>query len=210
MITFVTIFFSSFIIALSGALMPGPLLTATISESARRGAVSGPLLIVGHGILEAVLIIVLLAGLAPYLKSGGVFAFVAVIGATVLFWMALGMFRALPSLSLSWERQSVGQKRLVITGALLSIANPYWSIWWATIGLGYILYSWNFGLWGVFFFFCGHILADLVWYSMVSVAVAGGRKFLNDRLYRALIGSCAAFLIVFACYFVYAAVNKLL
>jgi threonine/homoserine/homoserine lactone efflux protein len=209
-LTLVTIFFSSFIIAFSGALMPGPLLTATISESAQRGSVSGPLLIIGHGILEAGLIVVLLMGLAPYLKNDGVFAVIAVIGAAILLWMAFQMFRTLPSLSLSWEGQSVRKNPLVIAGALLSIANPYWSIWWATIGLGYILYSWKFGLIGVFFFFCGHILADFVWYSMVSLAVARGRKFLNDRLYRALIGSCAAFLIVFACYFVYAGVNKLL
>jgi threonine/homoserine/homoserine lactone efflux protein len=209
-LTLVTIFFSSFIIALSGALMPGPLLTATISKSAQRGSVSGPLLIIGHGILEAGLIVVLLMGLAPYLKNDGVFAVIAVIGAAILLWMAFQMFRTLPSLSLSWEGQSVRQDSLVIAGALLSIANPYWSIWWATIGLGYILYSWNFGLMGVFFFFCGHILADLIWYSMVSLAVARGRKFLNDRLYRGLIGSCAAFLIVFACYFVYAGVSKLL
>jgi threonine/homoserine/homoserine lactone efflux protein len=51
-----TIFFSSFIIALSGAMMPGPLLTATISESSQRGVFAGPLLIVGHGILELLLL----------------------------------------------------------------------------------------------------------------------------------------------------------
>lgn len=32
-----TIFVSSFIIALSGAMMPGPLLTVTIGDSSRRG-----------------------------------------------------------------------------------------------------------------------------------------------------------------------------
>ena len=50
------IFGSSFVIALSGALMPGPLLTATIAESSRRGFIAGPLLIGGHAILEMALI----------------------------------------------------------------------------------------------------------------------------------------------------------
>jgi len=65
------------------------------------------------------------------------------------------------------------------------------------------------GLWGIAFFFTGHILADLSWYSLVSAAVAGGRNFLTDRLYRGLIAVCAVFLVVFAGYFVYAGFTKL-
>ena len=97
----------------------------------------------------------------------------------------------------------------MISGILMSVANPYWIIWWATIGLGYILYSWRFGFWGIAFFFVGHILADLVWYSLVAAAVAGGRHFLTNRLYRGLIAVCAVFLIVFAGYFAYAGFEKL-
>ncbi len=97
----------------------------------------------------------------------------------------------------------------MISGILMSVANPYWIIWWATIGLGYILYSWRFGFWGIAFFFVGHILADLVWYSLIAVAVAGGRHFLTNRLYRGLIAVCAVFLIVFAGYFSYAGFEKL-
>ena len=40
------IFATSFVIALSGALMPGPVLTVTISESTKRGFWAGPLIIV--------------------------------------------------------------------------------------------------------------------------------------------------------------------
>jgi threonine/homoserine/homoserine lactone efflux protein len=209
LITLFTIFASSFVIALSGALMPGPLLTATISESSRRGFIMGPLLIGGHAILELALVIALLMGLAPFFQQPVVFVATALAGSAILFWMAFGMFRTLPSLRLSWEGD---QKRLnhpVISGILMSIANPYWIIWWATIGLGYILYSWQFGLWGVAFFFAGHILADLVWYSLVAAAVAGGKHFLTDRLYRGLIAACAVFLVVFAGYFAYAGFEKL-
>ncbi len=91
----------------------------------------------------------------------------------------------------------------------MSVANPYWIIWWAAIGLGYILYSRQFGFWGIAFFFTGHVMADLGWYSLVSAAVAGGRHFLTNRIYRGLIGACAVFLVFFAGYFAYAGFEKL-
>jgi threonine/homoserine/homoserine lactone efflux protein len=205
-----TIFVSSFVIALSGALMPGPLLTATISESSQRGFITGPLMIAGHAILELGLVIALLLGLAPFLQQTAVFIVTALAGSAILFWMAFGMFRSLPSLHLSWEADQKRRNHPVASGILMSVVNPYWIIWWATIGLGYILYSWQFGLLGVAFFFAGHILADLGWYSLVAAMVAGGRHFLTDRLYRGLIAGCAVFLVVFAGYFAYAGLTKLM
>lgn len=208
LITLSTIFASSFVIALSGALMPGPLLTATISESSRRGFITGPLMVGGHAILELGLVIALLTGLAPFFQQPVVFVATALAGGAILLWMAFGMFRTLPTLQLSWEGHQKKLNHPVVSGILMSVSNPYWIIWWATIGLGYILYSWQFGLWGVAFFFAGHILADLIWYSLVAAAVAGGKYFLTDRLYRGLIALCAVFLVVFAAYFVYAGVAK--
>jgi threonine/homoserine/homoserine lactone efflux protein len=206
--TFLAIFASSFVIALSGAMMPGPLLTATISESSQRGFIMGPLLIVGHGILELALVTAMLLGLAPFLQQPEVFVATALGGAAILLWMAFSMFRSLPALHLSWEGGRRRRNHPVVSGILMSVANPYWIIWWATIGLGYILYSWQFGLWGVAFFFTGHILADLVWYTLVAAAVAGGRRFMTDRIYRNLIAGCAVFLVLFAGYFVYTGYQK--
>lgn len=209
MTVLLTIFVSSFLIALSGALMPGPLLTATISESSRRGFITGPLMIAGHAILELGLVIALLLGLAPFLQKPVVFAATAVIGSAILLWMSFGMFRSLPSLHLSFTAEEKRGTHPLASGILLSAANPYWIIWWATIGLGYIIYSSQFGFWGIVFFFAGHILADLVWYSFISAAVAGGRRFLTDRIYRGLIAVCAAFLVVFAGYFAWTGLEKL-
>ena len=61
-----------------------------------------------------------------------------------------------------------------------------------------------------FFFFAGHILADLLWYTAVSTAVAKGRRLLTDRIYRRLIGLCAAFLVLFSLYFLYAGIRVFL
>jgi threonine/homoserine/homoserine lactone efflux protein len=209
MTEFLTIFFSSFIIALSGAMMPGPLLTATISESSQRGFLAGPLLIAGHGVLELLLLVTLVFGMAPFLQRDDVFAVVAIAGGVILLWMAVGMFRSISTLSLTLNAGQVKRGSLLINGVLFSIANPYWIIWWATIGFGYVLYSWRFGLAGIAFFFAGHILADLAWYSVVSAAVGKGRHLFTDRLYRWIIGICAGVLILFAVYFFYAGVQKI-
>ncbi|HOQ72329.1 MAG: LysE family transporter [Smithellaceae bacterium] len=207
--TLFTIFASSFVIALSGALMPGPLLTATISESSRRGFWAGPLMIAGHAILELALVVALFLGLAPFFQMPAVFAASALAGAVILIWMAAGMLRSLPTLRLSWEGGQQKMNSTVLNGILMSVSNPYWIIWWATIGIGYIFYAWQYGLWGIAFFFAGHISADLAWYSFIAGAVARGRHLLTDRLYRRLIGFCALFLIGFAGYFAFAGLVKL-
>ena len=197
-------------IAFSGAMMPGTLLTVTISESTRRGPLAGPLLILGHAILEIALIAALLLGLAPLFTKEWFFIAIALAGGGILLWMGYGMFRALPSLSLTLEAEEEQRGNLVLTGILMSVANPYWIIWWATIGLGYIFHSTKYGWWGLLFFFVGHILADLVWYTMISTAVGKGRSFFSDRMYKGLIGSCAAFLVCFACYLLYQAFQILI
>jgi threonine/homoserine/homoserine lactone efflux protein len=206
----VTLFTASFAIAFSGAMMPGPVLTATIAESTRRGPVAGPLIVAGHAILESVLLVALMLGLSPVLAKDGVFIGISFVGGAVLLWMASGMFRSLPSLTVPREGGGKGRgNRLVWTGIALSLSNPYWSIWWATIGLGAILQARRFGAAGVAAFFAGHILADLGWYSLVSVAVGKGRRFLSDRIYRRLVAVLAFLMLGFAAAFIVAGAGRL-
>ncbi|MGA7277354.1 MAG: LysE family transporter [Desulfocapsaceae bacterium] len=205
-----TIFGSSFVIALSGALMPGPVLTVTVSESARRGALAGPLMIFGHGILELALVLALLSGLAPLFSREDVFIGVSLMGGIILFWMAVTMFRDLPRLRLKFDDDTEKPRSLILAGILLSLANPYWLIWWATIGIGYIMYSVKFGIPGIIAFFLGHILADLAWYSLISFGIAKGRNFFTDSFYRRLIGACASFLVVFSFYFFYSGLERII
>ncbi|BBO70541.1 lysine transporter LysE [Desulfosarcina alkanivorans] len=209
MTLFITLFATSFMVALSGAIMPGPLLTVTISESSRRGLMTGPLLIAGHALLELALVVALLMGLAPLLTLEPVFIFIALAGSAVLLWMGVGMLKSLPAMTLVTDGSGLGGRSLILSGILMSLVNPYWSIWWATIGLGYILHSMKAGTMGVVAFFTGHILGDLFWYAAVSTAIWKGRRLLSDRGYRILIGTCAIFLIVFSCLFAWSGMQKL-
>jgi threonine/homoserine/homoserine lactone efflux protein len=202
------VFASSFVIALSGALMPGPLLTATISESSRRGFVAGPLLIAGHAILELALVAALLLGLAPFFQLPAVFVASALAGAVILLVMAAGMFRSLPTLRLSFEGEQKKMNSPVLGGILMSVSNLTGSSGGRRSASG-TLCTPDSSVSGRCLFLCRHIAADLAWYSFIAAAVAKGRHLLTDRLYRGLIGLCAVFLTGFAGYFAYAGLDKL-
>lgn len=209
MLAYLTIFATSFVIAFSGAMMPGPFMTMTIGESARSGPWVGPKMIAGHAILEIGLLFALFFGLAPLFKKELFFIVVAIIGGAIMIWMAQSMFRSLPKLEINTQATNSSKMNLYLAGILMSLANPYWIIWWATIGLGYVLHSQKFGFTGIAFFFVGHILGDLVWYSAISVAVGKGRKFFGNKTYRILVGTCAAFLAFFALWLIYDGMVKI-
>ena len=195
------IFISSFAVAVSGAVMPGPVLTVTITESARRGFRTGPLIVLGHGVLEIALLVLLVVGLADLISKPFFIGIVGVSGAAILLWMSFGMFRSMGSIG-TWTGGGESRSRHpVLSGILTSISNPYWFIWWATIGLGYVLMSIRFGPAGLIVFFAGHISADLAWYSLVSWLISRGKGFLSVRIYRGLIGTCAVILALFGIYF---------
>jgi len=192
---------TSFIVALSGAMMPGPLLTVTVGESARRGFWAGPLIIVGHALLEAALVLLLLLGLGTWLNQPPILGMVAVLGAVLLGWMGLLTLKASRRGRLELAAGKGSGLNPVLAGVLMSAANPYWLIWWLTIGLGYVIFSREYGFAGVSLFYLGHILADFTWYTMVSGAVAQGRRFLSDGLYRGFLACCGVFLVGFGGYF---------
>jgi threonine/homoserine/homoserine lactone efflux protein len=181
--------------------MPGPLLAVTIDESLRRGPKAGPLIVAGHAILEAALIAALTFGLVSFFKSNAVIAVISFAGGAVMAWMGQGMVRSAKTLSLKAETPVRKTLHPVAAGIVVSLSNPYWTIWWATTGLACVVMAQAFGVVGILVFFAGHILSDLAWYSFVSVGISKGRNFLSDRIYRVMILVCGAILILFAGWF---------
>lgn len=185
-------------------MMPGPLLAITISESVRRGFWAGPQLVLGHGILELALIVALATGLSKFMEHELVPVVVGLVGGTVLIGMGVVTVRrgwqkvTMPTASPEMRKS----KMLVLSGALVSISNPYWLIWWITLGMAYLLWSLNLGIAGVASFFTGHILADLAWYALVAFIVATGRKVMNDTVYRGLLIVCGLALLSLGGYFI--------
>jgi threonine/homoserine/homoserine lactone efflux protein len=196
-----SIFTLSFTIALSGALAPGPLLAAVIAHSGRSGAKTGPLLILGHAIVELAMVALIVLGCARFVNNPIILKTIALTGAGILAYFGISMLLTLKTASLEASPPNTAGKNLPLLGITLSLSNPYWSIWWLTIGMGLLLVAQKKGILGLAVFFLGHIAADLGWYSFISYSLSKNASKIKVKHYRILLGICALALLWFAFWF---------
>jgi len=206
-LTLQQIWVTAFLLAFSGAMVPGPVLSVTITETSKRGAVAGPLIVLGHGILELVLIIAFFFGFSQFVTGPIFLKIVAIAGGGVLVWMGAAMTISTAkrpiSLQMVANQGRTTHATSVLLGAVTTASTPFWYIWWLTVGLTYLLQSLKYGKIGVGLFFSGHILADLAWYSLVASGITLGKRFLNDHVYRGLLLTSSVFLIGMGIYFIW-------
>ena len=205
------IFAGSFLVGLSGAMMPGPLLTVAVARTPTHGPQTGAIITIGHGIVEIVTVVALSFGLALIIKdSPMVIRVVATLGGVALILMAATMILGIvknqnSGATVSAEHDTKPKPKLALVGlgALATISNPYWFIWWATVGSALIVDSLRSGLVGPPVVFAGHILSDLAWYWLITIFVWQGRKILAGNIYRGFLAVCALFLIWLGGMFLY-------
>lgn len=203
---------SWWIVGFTGAMMPGPVTTLIVTESARRGFIAGPLVTVGHVLLELAMVIALFFGLGDVLKQNVVAGFIGLMGGLFLLWMGWGIlksaWRGEVSLTLAANGRTLGaSSNPVVQGVLTSISNPYWLLWWATVGAASLITFRAYGVAGIVAFYIGHTLADWVWNNTVAFIVATGRRLMSDKVYRAILIVCGGFLILLSLYFVTAGIG---
>lgn len=193
--------------------MPGPMLTATVSEVMKRGFVAGPLIIVGHGILELALLFGLIAGLDAWLTQNVVLMVLSLVGGTILIFMGVHMAwtsrRAADASLAAKSNPRAALHGPVLAGILTSLSNPYWTLWWATIGLSFVATAWQSGRLGLVSFYSGHILSDLTWYALVAGAVASGRKVCPPMVYRGVLVLCGVVLVGLGAWFLVGGLSRL-
>lgn len=206
MLQFAALFF---FVSLTGSLSPGPLTTLAITEGVRRGRWSGWWLSLGHAVIEAALVLAVVYGLGPWLKHPPVGAVIGLVGGGFLAWMGWGL------LSGAWRRQltlsavtatdapGVTRLGLIPAGIAVSLGNPYWSLWWASVGAGFLLASQKWGWVGIIVVFLAHWLSDLLWLTGLGFFFGSGRQLMNEGIYRGALLTCGVFLIFFSAYFFY-------
>jgi threonine/homoserine/homoserine lactone efflux protein len=213
------IFSFSFLVALTGAMSPGPLLTYTIIKSAktnRRGYLMGLWIITGHAILEMGIIILLLLGFSFVLKNITVVRIIGVSGGLILILFGASIIRDIIKGNISTNFlnsrdelnkdpeliENKGIENPIFGGIMVSMSNPYWWIWWATIGFAFMIqFNISFKKWPkLLAFFLGHEAGDLIWYLLVSTLAFFGLRHMNRKAYYGILICCALFMVLFGIY----------
>jgi len=205
----IMIFLSALAVAFSGAMMPGPLLTYTIRQSLNSGPHSGFIIIAGHAVLEIILIALIFMGFDIILQSNSAQISIGIIGGLLLIYMGSDMiFSSLKNkIKIELDNNKSSASNMLLSGIVISAANPYFLLWWVIIGLGFLIQAYkSFGTAGVFVFYIGHILADFIWYGLISIIVGTTRKFIKENLYRIVIVVLGCLLIFFGGSFFYKAI----
>lgn len=193
-------------ISLSGVMAPGAVTAAAIAHGSRRRW-AGVLMSVGHGVVEVPLIFLILFGLGVLFQAEWFKIAVGLLGGGFLVWMGLGMIREKGSPDPSSNQTAQGGP--LMTGLILSAGNPYFLLWWATVGLNLAIEARDLGWLAFVLFTLVHWLCDLVWLTILSFASFHGTRVFGARGQRIVLRVCGIALALFGFHFLYRAIGLL-
>lgn len=194
---------TSFLVALSGALAPGPLMVTAVREASHcRSIKPGLFLSLGHALAEAPVTAILMYGLLSV--DEGFFPFLSLLGG--FFLVATGLLAVLkPGQKSGGTGKMIGARgflTLVALGATVSFSSPYWTTWWVTIGAAYVSKALTVGGLGVLLFYLSHEMGDLVVLGLISKAVASGTGTIGEKGFKILLVLCNLAIIMIGVYFI--------
>ncbi len=189
------------IISVSGVMSPGPLFVANIFYGVKGGASAGLKMSCGHTVVELPLII-FLGFSALSLETFPQFRIIIAIQVAIGLFVFAGI--QIKSVFKS-KSPLVNQTKYgpFLGGILFSALNPFFIIWWLTIGFKLIsdsLVLWSF--WGIAILFASHIWMDYTWLTSTAYLSNRSSGFLSNKNYRFFIIGISIVLIYFGITFI--------
>ena len=184
------------IISASGVMSPGPLFAANITYGLREGVKSGIKIAIGHSIVELPLVILLGIGVFSLEIFPEFRTIISIFGALTLFAFAAIQIKTI----LKKEKYILLKPKQgpIVTGILLSALNPFFIVWWITIGFKLIsdaMMIWAFA--GILIVFVLHIWMDFAWLGITAFLASKSRKMLSNKNYKIMILALSLTLIYF-------------
>ncbi|MEM2419834.1 MAG: LysE family transporter [Candidatus Bathyarchaeia archaeon] len=189
------------LISLSGVMAPGPVFAVTVAKG-YEDKKAGVLIAIGHGAIEIPLIFLLFLGLSEFFRSTLAQKAVGFLGGIILIYMGFGMLRKRGVRNI--EPQHLKSTSFV-SGFIATAANPYFFLWWATVGAALILNASLFGYVGLILFAAVHWSCDLAWDTLVAVTVFKSRRFWTQKVFNIVFTFCFAILTAFGLWFIVSA-----
>lgn len=195
---FFAFFATVIVVSASGVMAPGPLFASTI-VSGFRHRLAGLQIAIGHTLVELPLVVLIGLG-ALSLESFPQFRIiVTILGAASIFGFAAIQVRSALK-GIATKETKYGP---FLTGILLTGLNPFFLVWWFTIGIKLIsdaMMLWSF--WGILVMFALHIWMDYAWLMFVSATSSKSMRFFSGRSYKILMITINAVLVYFGVLFI--------
>ena len=194
------------IISASGVMSPGPLFAANITYGLREGVKSGIKIAIGHSIVELPLVILLGIGAFSLEIFPEFRTIISIFGAITLF-----VFAGIQIKTILKKNKNISVKPKqgpIVTGILLSALNPFFIVWWLTIGFKLIsdaMLIWAFA--GILIVFVFHIWMDFAWLGITAFLASKSRKIISSRNYKIMILVLSLTLIYFGITFLMDAIS---
>jgi len=197
------ILLSVVVISLSGVMAPGPMFAVTLAKS-YRSPWAGALVSLGHAIIEVPLILLIYFGFAQFFQNSMVQFGLSIAGGGMIIWLGIAMFRA--------RTEVVRQGKdlpynAFVAGVFTSGFNPFFLVWWATIGSMLVMKFLDFGTSGLITFIFVHWLCDFAWLSLVSIFIYRTHSMWNRKFQEWLFIACSLLLVGFGGWFVFSGIQ---
>ncbi len=201
----IPILLSVIVISLTGVMMPGPMFAVTLTKS-YRSPLAGAQISLGHAVVEVPLILLIYFGFARFFENSIVQLVLSVAGGGMIIWLGISMFRARAEV----VRQGKDLPYHAVTaGILTSGFNPFFLLWWATVGSLLIMKFLDFGITGLIVFIIVHWLCDLVWLSAVSILVYKTRSLWGRKFQEVVFIVCSLLLVFFGGWYMISGIQEL-
>ena len=184
------------IISASGVMSPGPLFAANITHGLKNGTKAGIKIAIGHSLVEFPLVILLGIGILSMELFPEFRTIISILGAITHFVFAFLQIKTV--LNKNKKISTKLKQGPIITGILLSGLNPFFIIWWLTIGLKLIsdaMAIWAFA--GILIVFVLHIWMDFVWLGATAFLISKSKKIISNTNYKIIVLALSAILIYF-------------
>lgn len=195
------------IVTASGALAPGPLFFATVTHGTKYGAKSGLIFSVAHTVVEFSLIMLFALGLLTVAGEPFVKTAIGFVGGTVLIvFGAIQIRNSVISKPEDLKKPKASSRHLFIIGLAFTGLNPYFILWWLTVGAQLIIIALEFAaLIGVVFMFICHVWMDYVWLTGTAYFAKKGTNVMGLKWYKPLLIIFGGVLIYFGITFIISA-----
>lgn len=203
----ITFLITATAISLSGVLAPGPMTAATLAAGTRLRH-AGAVIALGHAVVEFPMMLVIIAGAGRLFEVEGVKLGIGLAGGA--FLLLMGVQLLLAARKTSSEMAVADARHPFLIGIVLTGANPYFLVWWATVGLTLVAQAKELGIIAFALFAVIHWLCDLVWLELLSLASHRGTELLGGRIRQIVLVICGLTLLGFGCKFLYYAGSCLL